>query len=282
MRYRFFDPGDEKLIESSELPVEGIAVALRSTGYDADADEVLELGVVDLEGNTLFSKKVKPQNTEEWAPSDATGGIAPVDVEDAEELYQYEGEISDLFENAEIAVAAHLPFAKSMIEQSWVTLPEYDGFDLVEEFRASHCDADYPGQPAAAASMEGIAAYYGVAADEPAATSCAQDARVIAACYKAFVREHAEQREAKGEDYWRRREERLAEENVEDARAKAVAAKREKNFNRINGLLWVAAGLIFVSLGIQVYQRGMDPGFMIVAGAVAVFAFIRAVVNFRR
>lgn len=280
MRYQFLDPGDEKLIQTSELPTEkGIALAVRSTGYDVEDDEVLQLAVVDFDGNELFFKTVKPQNKEDWTPSDATGGLTPSDVADQPELYQFEEEVSDLFENVDVVVGQHMPFIEEIIESSWVTLPAFDGLDLISLFCASHCTDDYRNEPAAVATLAGIADYYGIAYG---GTSLPDEARAVVACYRALVKEHADERAAKGEAYWARHNERLAEEEARDAAKKAIMQKREKNFNRMNGLLWVASALIFVSLAIQMYQRGFDVGFIIICIAVAVFAATRAVVNFRR
>ncbi len=279
MRYRFFDPGDEQLIEVSEMPAQdGIAVSLRSTGFDFDKDEVLALSIVDLDGNELFSKVVKPQNVAEWDASEASGGIVAADVEGAEELYQFEEEISELFEKASIVVAAHLPYLEAMIAQSWVTLPDFTGFHLVERFRVSHCTADYEKEAATVASLAGVEEYYGV----PAASDVAGEARAIAACYRALVKEHADERAAKGEDYWTRREQRLAEEAAQNPAMSAAERAREKNLNRMNGLLWVAAAIIFVSLAIQLYQNGFNIGFSVVCCIFAGFAASRAVTNFRR
>ena len=57
---------------------------------------------------------------------------------------------------------------------------------------------------------------------------------------------------------------------------------REHRFNQMNGLLWIAGALIFVSLAIQLYQRGGDIGVIIIAVAIAIFAASRGIVNFRK
>lgn len=279
MQYRFLDPGDERLLALSELPANGIALAMRTTGYDTDEDEVLELAIVDLQGEERFFRRVKPQNIEDWTVSDATGGITPADVAEAPELYQFEEEVSDLFENADTVVGQYLSFAEDAIEQSWITLPEFEGFDLIERFCECHCSADYPAAPASAAALDGIAGYYGLQVDSSTTLGIA---RAVAACYHAFSAELAQARADKGDDYWRRRNERLAAESSQVRDADAVARIREKRLNQMNGLLWVAASLIFISLIIQVYQRGGDVGFMVVCGAFAVFAAVRAVANFRK
>ena len=280
MRYQFLDPGPAKLIEMSGLPTEGgIAVATRSTGYNTDEDEVLQLGIVDLSGTELFFKTVKPQNKEEWEQSDATGGITPADVEGLPELYQFEEEVSDLFENADVVVGQHTAFLQEVIESSWITLPALQDLDLISLFCASHSTTDYRNEPAAVATLEGIAEYYGIQLDESSALATA---RTVAACYQALVKEHVDERASKGEAYWTRYNEETAEEAARNAAREAIIQKREKNFNRMNGLLWVASGFIFISLGIQLYQNGWDTGFVIIAIVAAVFAFSRAVVNFRK
>ena len=94
--------------------------------------------------------------------------------------------------------------------------------------------------------------------------------------------EHIRERDGKGQAYWDERDRRLAEEAAKNASVDAVAQLREKRMNQMNGLLWVSGAIIFVSLIIQLYQRGGEPSFMIMAGAVAVFCLIRAVANFRK
>lgn len=273
LEYRFLDRTDEALIRTSELPVEdGIAVAVRTTGYDTENDEVLELAIVDFAGNELFSQVVKPQNAEDWADGDASGGITPADVEEAPELFQFEEEISDLFENASIVVAPYADFLHEVIEGSWVSLPPYDSFSLVTGFCESHCAADYPGQPAAVASLESIAAYYRVECDESSAVGLAHG---IAACYLKLVGEHADERQAKGAEYWERYEQKLREEELADTDLQARNRNAQRRTLLVNALLWLAGGAIFSNLAVQLYTRGYDTGFAIVAAAVSVFCFIR-------
>lgn len=286
MEYRFLNTTDEDLLEACALPTEeGIAIAVRTTGYVAGEDELVELAIADLEGNNLFCQRVKPQNVEDWTASDSSGGLTCADVEECPELYQFEDEIIELIDKASVVVAEHLDFALAMIEASWVSIPAVKGVDLVDRFRACHCTADYPGEPATAASLDAIAAYFKIgeiSAQNEEANELALQAASVAACYRAFVKEQNEVREGKGEQYWKRREERLAQKTAQDAQQEAIVAKRNKRMNQMNGLLWVSGALIFIALAIQLYQRGGDVGLIVICGAVAVFNVIRAVANFRK
>ena len=300
MEYSFFNQSDERLLELADFPREnGIALAMRTTGYTPTEDEILEFVIVDLQGKELFSKRVKPQNIESWEPSEASGFIAPADVEDSPELYQFEEEVMELFEKADIVVFEHQAFEVALIESSWISLPPFTGFDLSEEFRLAHCTKDYPKESATAAALPDILEYYGVAdaggsaamggaadamgkAEEASLASLVEKAAQIATCYDAFVAEHIRERDGKGQAYWDERDRRLAEEAAKNATVDATARMREHRLNQMNGLLWVSGAIIFVSLIIQLHQRGGEPSFMIMAGAVAVFCLIRAVANFRK
>ena len=280
MDYAYRDQGDERLLELAALPREnGRVIALRTTGYSFTGDEIVELVIGDLDGNVLFDQRVKPQNVEEWHASEASGGISPADVENEQELFTYEDEIRALFEKASIVVCDHAAFAKALFDASWISLPAFQEFDLNDEFRNAHCAKGYPDEPASATSLADMCAYYGI---DRAAQTAAGEAADIAACYRAFVDEHERERLQKGASYWEERERRLAEQSARNASSNATARLREKRMNQMNGLLWVAGAIIFVSLIIQLWQRGGDMGLTIMAGSVAVFCLIRAIANFRK
>ena len=272
MRYEFLDRTPEALIETSELPVaDGIAVAVLTTGYEVGTDEAVELSIVDFAGNELFHQRVKPQNIEEWT-GEASGGILPADVEEAPELYQFEEEISDLFENASIVIGEHIDFTCNIIEASWVTLPKHKEFDLTQEFCATHCTTDYPGHPAAIASLGSIAEYYGIANDE--STSTAQ-ANAAVACYLKLVAEHVDERAAKSDEYWAEYERQRAEAERNDVRLQEKNRIAEIKTLRINALLWLCAAAIFGNLSVQIYIRSYNMEFTVITAAAAIFFAIR-------
>ena len=273
IEYQFLDRDDETLIATSELPVEdGIAVAVRTTGYEVGTDEIVELSIVDFSGNELLAQVVKPQNIEEWSDVEASGGITPADVADAPELFQFEDEIRELFEKASVVVGQHIGFIREMVEASWVALPDFREYDLMGEFCASHSATDYPDQPAAVATLAGIAGYYGIAYEKATTTDTA---RTVAASYLKLVEEHAQVRVDKGSEYWQRYDERLEESRRADAQAQAVQRNQEARTMGINGLLWLCAAAIFSNLAVQLHLRGVDFGFVAVAAFAAVFFAIR-------
>ena len=97
MEYSFLETSDEALIEGAKLPLEkGAAIGMFTTGYDVVNDETVAISIVDMNGSVLFSEKVKPHNREDWSACEASGGIGPEDVEEAQPLYELEDEISPI------------------------------------------------------------------------------------------------------------------------------------------------------------------------------------------
>ena len=280
MEYSFLETSDEALIEGAKLPLEkGAAIGMFTTGYDVVNDETVAISIVDMNGSVLFSKKVKPHNREDWSACEASGGIGPEDVEEAQPLYELEDEMTEVLEPLEFVLCQHVDFVKAMLDRSWIAMPNRVVVDVCELFRLSHCVKGYPEEPATVATIESIAEYYGFVMDVSTTEGVA---RAVNNAYRSIVGEFVQQRDAKGQEYWDAYEARMAEENSEQNAARTVEQMRERRYTQMNALLWVAGGIIFTSLVIQLYQNGGDIGFMMIAGAAAAFCYIRAVINWNK
>lgn len=273
IEYRFLDRGDEALVKTSELPVEGgIAVAVRTTGYELGKDEVIELSVVSLTGEVLFSQRVRPQNAEEAFDEAASGSITPADVEEAPEFYQFEDEVCAVFEGASIVVGQHVDFIHGALESGWVSLPDYEALDLIAEFCASHCAADYPGQPAAVATLQGIADYYGLPCDERDTAAIAQ---TVAACYLKLREEHASEWAGKSPARRADYERKLEEEARLDERRQEAARVRDMRTYLVNALLWLVGAAIFANLALGMLTSGSDGGVGAIVAIASAFCVVR-------
>lgn len=273
MDYRFLDVSAEELMALSELPVEnGISVAMRTTGYDPESDEIVELAIVDFEGNTLFSHVVKPQNNEEWDDDDASGGITPADVAEEPELYTFEDEIIELFEKADTVVAPHSGFAKSMIEASWISIPERESFDLVAQFCKTHCTVDYPTQPATAASLEGIAEYYEL---DPNTQDPVSEAMLVRDCYLRMVQEFKNVREGKEPSFWEAHERELEQKRKNDRALEQAEFGKWVRTTQINAIMWMGAAIIFSNVAVQLHIREANSSLVFLATLAAVFTGVR-------
>lgn len=62
------------------MTLSGIVIDLETTGLDPAADEILQVGITDLQGCELWCRYYKPAHTAEWAEAEAINGITPADV----------------------------------------------------------------------------------------------------------------------------------------------------------------------------------------------------------
>lgn len=273
MRLQFYYSKGDELLYGSKLPHEaGIAVALRTTGFNASDDEVLSLAIVDFDGNVLFDKKLKPQDIDTWEPSEASGGLGPADVSEAPELFQFEDELIEIFKSCSCVVSLHDAFTSAMMESSWVSLPDYQGYDLSELFCSSHCDADYESAPIAAVSLQGIADYYEL---PQGAGTLVDEARIIAAGYLSNAREYEEALENIGE------KDDETYRKAKEAQQLDVARQRENErienlrVARINAVMWLCAAMLFGNVAAQMYVRNFEVVYVVAAALATAFFIAR-------
>ena len=59
-----------------------IVIDTETTGLQAGVDEILQLSIIDGDGNTLYDKYFKPEYQTSWEEAEAVNGISPQDVAD--------------------------------------------------------------------------------------------------------------------------------------------------------------------------------------------------------
>jgi DNA polymerase III epsilon subunit-like protein len=77
----------------SMLPA--VVIDLETTGLDPSTDEVLEVAVVDINGEEYMNTFVRPVNRSEWPEAQRIHGIAPEDMENAPTLRSLAEEIKE-------------------------------------------------------------------------------------------------------------------------------------------------------------------------------------------
>ena len=67
-------------------------------------DEILELGIVDAQGQTVMDQLIKPTERETWKSAQKVHGISPEDVADAPSFQEVEKDLIKAFEGNLIAI----------------------------------------------------------------------------------------------------------------------------------------------------------------------------------
>lgn len=82
-----------------------VFVDTETTGLStSDGDEMLELAVIDISGNTLFNSLIRPIHKREWPKAQAIHGITPSMVADAPTLAELSPTIKNIFDGADVII----------------------------------------------------------------------------------------------------------------------------------------------------------------------------------
>ena len=118
-----------------------------------------------------------------------------------------------------------------------------------------------------------VSVYYRIELPERSLCHAVRKQRSAAA--PGAVKEHAQVRLDKGEDHWEAYRQRKEEERKNDTRAQQAERMKEIKTLRTNAILWLCAFTIFGNLAVQLYIRGADTGFVVIAAAAFVYVTAR-------
>ena len=83
--------------------METVYLDTETTGLDAD-DEIVELTIIDDDGEPLINTLVKPINHTEWPDAENIHGISPMDVRKAPNQTQISDKIRDVVRDARVVI----------------------------------------------------------------------------------------------------------------------------------------------------------------------------------
>ena len=115
-----------------------ICLDTETTGLDRYDDEILQLSIVDGDGNVLFNKLCKPLLHDSWPSAQKIHGISPADVANCKHLLEYASEIEHILLDADIIVGYNLfRFDLPMLFHNGITRPFKTGVylcDVMKEY----------------------------------------------------------------------------------------------------------------------------------------------------
>ena len=108
-----------------------------TTGLDAWRlnDEILQLSIIDGDGNTLLNSYVKPGLHDRWPKATQVNGITSEMVKDAPQAKDLIPIVKGIFDSADILIAYNIDFDLGFLDQ-WGVCPtkEQEIVDVMEEF----------------------------------------------------------------------------------------------------------------------------------------------------
>lgn len=113
-----------------------ISYDMETTGFDPQNDDILQLSIVDGDGNKLFNKLFKPTKKNEWPEAAAVNGITPERVQDCPAFQAWTGQVQEIFDQADVVVGYNQRnFDDRFLKANGIKIdPAKENHDLMLEF----------------------------------------------------------------------------------------------------------------------------------------------------
>lgn len=161
-----------------------IVVDCETTGLDSQIDEILQLSIIDGNGNTLYNSYFKPLRVSSWASAAKINGITPQMVENAPCIYEELPKINAILRHARTIIGYNPDFDLAFLEAAGAVLPEdVEIVDVMTEFAPiygewSEYHGDYKWQ-----KLSTCAAHYGYDWGKDSAHDSLADCRATLFCF---------------------------------------------------------------------------------------------------
>lgn len=100
-----------------------VIIDVETTGLE-DTDEMLQISIIDTEGNTLFNSYIRPIFHENWPQAEEINQINIQTVKDAPEIQDVAEEISEILINAEHIIGYSVSFDIEMLKRYGIPVRE--------------------------------------------------------------------------------------------------------------------------------------------------------------
>lgn len=166
-----------------EYEYDEIVIDTETTGLNADADELLQVSIIDSQGNTLFNSYIKPLFTENWDGAMAVNHITPEMVANAPNIIEVKQEINKIINSANVIVGYNTDFDLSFLSAVGIENSNAIIVDVMILFAEiygewSEIHNDYKCQ-----KLTKCATYYGYDWENDTAHDSLADCRATLYCY---------------------------------------------------------------------------------------------------
>lgn len=113
-----------------------IIIDTETTGfYPYDGDELLQVSIIDTDGNVLFDEYFKPQHRTEWKEAEQVNGISPEMVADRPAISEKISEINAIIENSDTIIGYNTQFDIGFLKANGAIVPDnLETVDVMEDF----------------------------------------------------------------------------------------------------------------------------------------------------
>ncbi len=121
-----------------------------TTGF-SKTDEILQLSIINGDGEVVMNEYFRPEHTRSWYYAEKVNHISPAMVEDKPAISERKREIENILHAAKVIVGYNLPFDQGMLIQNGIYIPSAKKVryvDLMKPFAKTYGEKSekYPGQ----------------------------------------------------------------------------------------------------------------------------------------
>ena len=123
-------------------PSKMIVFDLETTGLDDQKDEILQISIIDGDGNTLINEYVHPVKKESWDEAQRINGITPEMVENAPYPYKLIPKVKGIFQAADLIVSYNGVFDLKFLSHWGITADGKTHYDVMRKFAPVYGEKD--------------------------------------------------------------------------------------------------------------------------------------------
>lgn len=176
--------------EDARNPRRIICLDVETTDKDTNVAEILQLSIIDYDGNVLFNKYIKPNHATKWPGAERVNHISPATVSTEHYLDYYHDILDEIFEEAELIVAYNgdhydIPV---IARHGFPTILQKKTYDVMLEFAPIYGAWDSYHGSYTWQKLNVCADYYGYSGEGDFHDSL-EDVRATLYCYKQMTDE---------------------------------------------------------------------------------------------
>ena len=168
----------------SGIEYDEIVIDTETTGLNADTDELLQVSIIDSQGNTLFNSYIKPLFTENWDGAMAVNHITPEMVANAPNIIEVKQEINKIINSANVIVGYNTYFDLSFLSAVGIENSKATVIDVMQDFADIYGEWSDKYGCNKWQKLTKCAEYYGYDWENDTAHDSLADCRATLYCYK--------------------------------------------------------------------------------------------------
>lgn len=173
----------------SGIEYDEIVIDTETTGLNADTDELLQVSIIDSQGNTLFNSYIKPLYTDNWNKAMAVNHITPETVATAPNILEVKQEISRIINSAHTIIGYNVDFDLGFLSNIGIRNENAAIVDVMEDFADIYGEWSEQYGCHKCQKLTKCAEYYGYDWGTDIAHDSLADCKATLYCYQKMLQE---------------------------------------------------------------------------------------------